>query len=662
MTMTTNTVTLSRLVASRGNVRTSESRNLESLAQSILSVGLLQNLVVVPCEGKKQSGQYEVAAGGRRFAALQLLASRGQIAADFAVPCIERARAELTSVSLTENVQREQMNPADEIAAFLKLTREGQTIESIADAFGVTPLVVERRLALAKASPVLVDLLRAGKMNTEQLRALCATDDPARQESVWETSWNKDPAALRRNIVGESIEAHKDRRVAFIGGIEAYEQAGGQVRRDLFSDALSSGFIDDVALLEKLVSAKLESHADALRADGWAWVDIQPDFDWNVFNRLGKIDAAAGKVTGAQRAQLGALESEQTTLTAELDALQERDEQTWSRAEHDRLQEIEDRLQEIEDASAEITKSARAYSTEAKATAGCIVALDNGGLRIERGLVKADDRKAAAAAAGGVQGGRETKAAGRKPNALSDALERSLYCHRNVAVQSEVAKNVHVAKVVMACWTVGKIRHTYGGDRCPTDLEVRTAYGMHQAVGSMGEDVQARAGQFDAIGKVLVKGLPTKSAELWDVLAASTDAQLDALNAYGVALTVSLESGNKGLTAKLMASLDFDMAQHFDATAANYLGRVKKDQVVQALAEAGQAGDKDALLKLKSRELANSAETRLKGTGWVPSLIRTPTTKPAAPKAGKRIAKAAPKPATRTGKAKAAPAKKAKAG
>jgi ParB family chromosome partitioning protein len=654
MTSNQTTIALSCLVASTGNVRTSESRTLESLAQSIVSVGLLQNLVVVQCEGKKRASLYEVAAGGRRFAALQLLADRGQIAADFGVPCIVRDRADLTTVSLTENVQREQMNPADEIAAFAKLIGDGQSIDAIADAFGVTPLVVERRLALAKASPKLVDLLRAGKMTTEQLRALCATEDHARQESVWESSWNKDPVALRRNVVGEAIEANKDKRVLFIGGIEAYEQAGGQVRRDLFSNAESSGFIDDAALLDRLVAAKLESHAETLRADGWAWVEIQPAFDWTAFNRLGKINAVLGALTDAQVDRMNVLDGEKATLSAELEGMQESEGGERTQEEHDRMEAIETQLEAIDDESGEITNSAKTYKPKAKATAGCIVALENGALRIERGLVKADDRKAAAAAGGKVLGGRETNAAGRKPNALSDALERSLHAHRNIAVQSETAKNVHVSKVIMACWTVGKIRGSHGAERGPTDLQVRMAYGMQQAVGSMGEDVQARAASFDAEGKALVKGLPSKAADLWDALIAYTDAQLDALNAYGVALTVALETGHKGLTGKLIASLDFDMAQHFDATAANYLGRnLKKDQIVVALADVGKADDKAALLKMKTRELASEAEHRLKGTGWVPSLIRTPAATPEAPKA-KATAKGA--------KAKTATAKNAKTG
>src|SRR6185437_14283083 len=265
--------------------------------------------------------------------------------------------------------------------------------------------------------------------------------------------------------------------------------------------------------------------------------------------------------------------------------LQDIDEAT--EAQDERAEVIEARMDEIEEAVKAIREAGKNFTDEAKAAAGVIVALDGGSLRIERGLVKADDRKAAQAAGGSVSGGRETNSAGRKPNAISDALHRSLQCHRNIAVQAETAKNAHVAKVLLACWTVGKIRGSYG-DHCPTDLAIGNRYGTRQAVGSMGQDVQDRAASFDAIGKALVKELPAKKEELWDALVRYTGEQLDALIAYGVACSVSLEDGHKGLTGKLIGSLDFDMAAHFDATAANYRGRnLKKDQIVKALSEAG---------------------------------------------------------------------------
>lgn len=50
-------------------------------------------------------------------------------------------------------------------------------------------------------------------------------------------------------------------------GIEAYEAAGGVVRRDLFDDA-QSRFLSDAALVQRLATDKLETLAEAVRAEG----------------------------------------------------------------------------------------------------------------------------------------------------------------------------------------------------------------------------------------------------------------------------------------------------------------------------------------------------------------------------------------------------------
>ena len=48
------------------------------------------------------------------------------------------------------------MHPADEYAAMSRLIDEGRSVEDVAAAFGVTPLVVKRRMKLAAVSPALL--------------------------------------------------------------------------------------------------------------------------------------------------------------------------------------------------------------------------------------------------------------------------------------------------------------------------------------------------------------------------------------------------------------------------------------------------------------------------------------------------------------------------
>ncbi len=101
-------VPLSQLRRSRRNVRKTAGQSIEALASSIERVGLLQNLtVILAVDGK----HYEVVAGGRRLAALKLLAKKRRLPKDWEVPCLIVADGSARTASLTENVQREAMHP-----------------------------------------------------------------------------------------------------------------------------------------------------------------------------------------------------------------------------------------------------------------------------------------------------------------------------------------------------------------------------------------------------------------------------------------------------------------------------------------------------------------------------------------------------------------------
>ncbi|WP_366511759.1 hypothetical protein [Mesorhizobium sp.] len=62
-----------------------------------------------------------------------------------------------------------------------------------------------------------------------------------------------------------------DRRAVYVGA-EAYETAGGVILRDIFEQD-SGGWFQDAALLEQLVFGKLKVDAEAIRAEGWKWVE-----------------------------------------------------------------------------------------------------------------------------------------------------------------------------------------------------------------------------------------------------------------------------------------------------------------------------------------------------------------------------------------------------
>ncbi len=227
-------IALSKLRPSNRNVRKSGGTSIPSLASSIQRLGLLQNLTVI---ASPDGEHFEVVAGKRRLAALKLLAKRRRLGKDHPVPCLLVPDASARTVSLTENVQREGLDPIEELHAWKALATEGRAVEDIAADFGVTPLVVRRRLKLANVSPRLLADCQAGAVSIEQLMALAITDDHNAQEAAWYESpqWQRSPDSLRDHLTHEEIDASRDAVARFVG-VDAYEAAGGGVRRDLFSD------------------------------------------------------------------------------------------------------------------------------------------------------------------------------------------------------------------------------------------------------------------------------------------------------------------------------------------------------------------------------------------------------------------------------------------
>ena len=175
-------ISLPQLRVSKRNVRKTPGAPVTALAASIARVGLLQNLIVTACTDGEH---YEVVGGKRRLAALKLLAQKKRLPNTFEVPCLVVLDASARTVSLTENVQRQAMSPADELEAWRALADEGRSVEEIAADFGVTPLVVKQRLKLANVSTRLLADYREATITLNQLMALAITDDHAAQEAAF---------------------------------------------------------------------------------------------------------------------------------------------------------------------------------------------------------------------------------------------------------------------------------------------------------------------------------------------------------------------------------------------------------------------------------------------------------------------------------------------
>jgi ParB family chromosome partitioning protein len=155
------------------------------------------------------------------------MAEKGDVKRSYPVPCrVAPDDADLTEISLAENVVREDMSVFQEVSAFRAMVEAGKSVADVAARFGVTENVVNCRLALARVSPLLWQLFEEEELSLGVLQAFTLTDNHATQERIWNDlpEWDRDkPNVIRRILLKEEIPA-TDKRVRFVG-LDAYEAA-----------------------------------------------------------------------------------------------------------------------------------------------------------------------------------------------------------------------------------------------------------------------------------------------------------------------------------------------------------------------------------------------------------------------------------------------------
>ncbi|MEV8635578.1 ParB/RepB/Spo0J family partition protein [Streptosporangium sp. NPDC051023] len=153
-----------------------DDQALDDLAASIREVGLLQP-VVVRSVGE---GNYELIMGERRWRASKL-------AGLSEIPAIVRSTQEdkLLLDALIENLQREQLNPLEEAAAYRQLLDDfGATHEQLATRVGRSRSHVTNTLRLLNLPSKVQLRVSAGVITAGHARALLALDDPGAQERL----------------------------------------------------------------------------------------------------------------------------------------------------------------------------------------------------------------------------------------------------------------------------------------------------------------------------------------------------------------------------------------------------------------------------------------------------------------------------------------------
>ena len=633
-------VKVSDLVSSPFNVRRHSHASIEELAALIDSQGLLHSPTVhehFVGRGKSRRLAFGVSAGERRRRALRLLQERGSLPDDAEVTCklipAERAR----EVSVAENSGREPMHPADEFEAFKALVAEGKGIEDVSVAFGVSLLTVQRRLKLAAVSPKLLALYREDdkRINLDQLMALAISDDHAAQERAWFEAheWDRTPAALKRRLTAGEVEAAGSALVRFVG-VEAYEAAGGIVRRDLFDDE-QGRFFSDPELLALLAGEKLEGIAASVREEGWGWVEVRIELDSMALRQFAPCEHTVRKPSADEKAELAALAQREAELELESDALA--DEDAWNGPDAERIglegDDVEARRRAIQD-------GLKVWPAAIKTRAGVIVTVNReGDPSIIRGLLRDADRKALESSQRKAR--KETSPPAdceatdteseravptRHSCELSEALTRRLAAHRTAALQAVLAGNVQVALAALANTLLRRVfAEDYGSDR--PAMQISATASAH-ALLSIADDVKGSKA-FQAVEDAKAKWrerLPEQRSEWFGWLVELPQGELLDLLGLCAALTINtVPSVNAARDADAIARVvGLNMADWWEPTAEGFLNHVPKAQIVQALKEAGPELARDGVEGMKKDVLVNTAVGRLRGTRWLPAALRPP--------------------------------------
>nr|CAK1259580.1 DNA-binding protein involved in plasmid partitioning (ParB-like partition protein) [Escherichia coli] len=598
-------VPLDSLIKSPLNVRTVpySAESVSELADSIKGVGLLQNLVVHALPGDR----YGVAAGGRRLAALNMLAERDIIQADWPVRVKVIPQELATAASMTENGHRRDMHPAEQIAGFRAMAQEGKTPAQIGDLLGYSPRHVQRMLKLADLAPVILDALAEDRITTEHCQALALENDTERQVQVFEAAcqsgWGGKPEVqtIRRLVTESEVAVAGNSKFRFVGA-DAFSP--DELRTDLFSDD-EGGYVDCVALDAALLE-KLQAVAEHLReAEGWGWCAGRME-------AVGECreDARAYRNLPQPEAVLTEAEEERLNeLMARYDALE-------NQCEESDLLEAEMKLMRC-------MAKVRAWTPEMRAGSGVVVSWRYGNVCVQRGVqLRSEDD--VADDADRTEQGLESASV----EEISLPLLTKLTSERTLAVQAALMQQPDKSLALLA-WTL--CLNVFDSKAHSSPARIRLAC-EHYALtsdapsGKEGAAFMALMAEHSRFAALLPEGW---ERDMTTFLSLSQEVLLSLLSFCTACSLNGVQTRECGHTSRspldsLESAIGFHMRDWWQPTKANFFGHLKKPQIIAALNEAGLSGAARDAEKMKKGDAAEHAEFHMKDNRWVPGWMCSP--------------------------------------
>ena len=156
--------------------KTIDEAAIAELAENIKAQGLIQPITVRPVDfdDRLEDGEiittpkaFEIVCGERRYRAFSKLNESHNDGSFSMIPAIVRTMtdAEAFDAMITENLQRQDVDPIEEAFAFSQLIKTGKTAEEIAVRFGKSIRFVQDRVKLNSLIPELMVALKDDKMS-----------------------------------------------------------------------------------------------------------------------------------------------------------------------------------------------------------------------------------------------------------------------------------------------------------------------------------------------------------------------------------------------------------------------------------------------------------------------------------------------------------------
>lgn len=162
--------------------KTFDEAALKELSENIRQQGLLQPITVRPVA---DNTEYEIVCGERRYRAYRILAEEAALNNDLPFNPWDEIMAIVKEMSdeeafdamITENLQRQDVDPMEEAFAFGQLQKKGSSIQDIALRFGKSIRFVQDRIKLNSLIPELMKEVKEDNMPISAAMVICKVDE-----------------------------------------------------------------------------------------------------------------------------------------------------------------------------------------------------------------------------------------------------------------------------------------------------------------------------------------------------------------------------------------------------------------------------------------------------------------------------------------------------